>query len=156
MAGVDYLQCHRRSRWILLIVLALSCLSVCPATALSFLQPGRKGENKIVKIQVCQNKDCCKRYRGALSLPETFRDLMSPKVLRDEVVHFETTGCLSHCGKGPNVVVASSKDEITFNGVVDSVRAVQVLESSPLYLEVPTKLAAAAKVLEKAQKGECE
>jgi hypothetical protein len=104
-----------------------------------------------VRVQVCQNKDCCSRWRGqAASLSETLQDLLLP----DSTVEFESSGCLSLCGKGPNVRLTIGSEEIYLEGMEDATKAAAfVEEAAPDTLEVPSKLLAAVTVLEKAEKG---
>lgn len=88
---------------------------------------------KTCKIRVCHNKDCAKKGGGELLL-DTFRDLLpapldgsggaGPGVL------IESSGCLSRCGSGPNVLVENGKneDEKIYFGVNDPTTASAVLE----------------------------
>jgi len=98
-------------------------------------------------IQVCQNKDCCKRWRHHTPLPDVLTDLLG------NTVSIETTSCLSQCGKGPNLCVYNPKGEEVQLHMVDSPTvAVAVLEDT-LMRNIPSKLLAAVNVLEKAQTG---
>ncbi|KAL9180286.1 hypothetical protein ACHAXT_008256 [Thalassiosira profunda] len=76
-------------------------------------------------IKICHNKDCTKR-RGGEMLLTTFRDLLPPDT--SEVV-VESSGCLSQCGKGPNVccIDADGKEKLYF-GVDDATTASAVLD----------------------------
>ena len=98
-------------------------------------------------IQVCQNKDCCQRWRYRTPLPEVLSDLLP------NTVTVETTSCLSQCGNGPNICVKIGKGEEEQLGKIDNPTiAVALLEES-LELEVSSKLLAAANVMEKAMTG---
>jgi (2Fe-2S) ferredoxin len=108
-----------------------------------------------VRIQVCQNKDCCQRWKGkAASLPETLQDFY------DSSVSIETTSCLSQCGKGPNVCVSTAQTgDVYLTGLVDPTAAAVQLESILLemgddtLLQVPSKLLAAANCMNKVKEG---
>ena len=105
-------------------------------------------------VRTCQNKDCCKQwtltYQG---LPEVLQDLLTPEIAPR--VHVEGTGCLSLCGKGPNMELQSNQQSsaFTLNGMSGSMSLALELEER-LEIEVPSKLIAAVTVLEKAAKGE--
>eukprot|EP00977_Amphora_coffeiformis_P027316 scaffold34603_cov212-Amphora_coffeaeformis.AAC.9 len=119
--------------WIALLLL----LSAAPATrGLSF------------KIQVCQNKDCCRQWKHPQNLPETLQDLLPPDAAPVEV---EITGCLSQCGKGPNLVLHNSgaSSSQLVQGVVGPLQLADELQDY-MGIHVPSKLVAAATVMEKA------
>lgn len=97
-------------------------------------------------IQVCQNKDCCQRWRHQTPLPDVLTDLLQ------DAVTIETTSCLSQCGKGPNLSVRTAKGEEQLHKIDNPTVAVAVLEEA-LAVKVPSKLLAAVNVLEKAQTG---
>ena len=98
-------------------------------------------------IQVCQNKDCCQRWRHQTPLPDVLADLLG------DSVSVETTSCLSQCGKGPNLCVRNSKgEELQLQRIDSPTIAAAVLEES-LGQKIPSKLLAAVNVLEKAHKG---
>ena len=89
-------------------------------------------------IQVCQNKDCCKRYQGRIDLYQTIQDLnLDAKV--------ESSGCLSHCGQGPNIEI----DGQVVHEITNAATAAVQLELT-LGKAVPKLLLAAVQVLEKA------
>ncbi|CAB9507530.1 expressed unknown protein [Seminavis robusta] len=116
-------------------------------------------------IQVCQNKDCCKRYQQAhnsMDLVQTFRDLLAPSTItinssqQQQQPQFvvEASGCLSHCGSGPNVAIitpdgssSSNNQETVHNHVETPTSAAAILPVEPH----PTLLAAVT-VMEKAHK----
>ena len=103
-------------------------------------------------IQVCQNKDCCQRFEGqSMDLVRTLYDLLPPSSQAD--IDIEATGCLSQCGKGPNMSVKRPNEkELLVHGVRDATMAATELELSCSLTTHPTLLAA-VKVLEKAEKG---
>jgi NADH:ubiquinone oxidoreductase subunit E len=100
-----------------------------------------------VVIQVCQNKDCCQRWKLQTPLPDVLHDLLLLE--NSERVQMETTSCLGQCGKGPNVCV---NGEVYLRGLCDAVTVAAQLESL-ISIPVPSKLLAAVNVLEKAQTG---
>eukprot|EP00571_Detonula_confervacea_P012329 CAMPEP_0172300916 /NCGR_PEP_ID=MMETSP1058-20130122/2915_1 /TAXON_ID=83371 /ORGANISM="Detonula confervacea, Strain CCMP 353" /LENGTH=256 /DNA_ID=CAMNT_0013010863 /DNA_START=54 /DNA_END=824 /DNA_ORIENTATION=- len=82
-------------------------------------------------IKVCHNKDCTKKGGGE-PLLNTFRDLLpAPSLGESPRVSIESSGCLSQCGKGPNVAVAvgngNEEDKLYF-GVEDPTTASAVLD----------------------------
>ena len=89
-------------------------------------------------IQVCQNKDCCKRYQGRIDLFQTIQDLnhFDAKV--------ESSGCLSHCGQGPNIEI----DGQVVHEITNAATAAVQLELT-LGKAIPKLLLAAVQVLEK-------
>ena len=100
------------------------------------------------RIQVCQNKDCCRRWTLTAPLPETLHDLLPPNA---DSVEVETSGCLSQCGKGPNMCVKTREQGEYLQGITNpAMLAVQLEEIAG---KVPAKLLAAVNVMEKAQKG---
>ena len=132
-------------------------------------------------IQVCQNKDCRQRFEGSsgTDLVRTFQDLLPPSTYycyysSDDdkktnpadavaVVRVEPSGCLSQCGKGPNISVQVQQSSsphssspppppVLVHGIRDVNIAAAELELSCGVSVHPTLLAA-VKVLEKAEKG---
>ena len=109
--------------------------------------------NKHIKrIDVCQNKDCSRRFASnvqSVSLPQVIRDLLGEK--NDAVPEICTTGCLSQCDKGPNIqIVKTNGEEMFIQGIQDQVQAAAELQA--LGLEVHPKLLAAVTVLERVHK----
>ena len=80
--------------------------------------------NRNVLIKVCHHKDCVKRGGGERLL-NTFRDLTG----KSSCLTLESSGCLSQCGKGPNVFVIDSdgKEKLYFS-VDDPTTASAVLD----------------------------
>ncbi len=100
-----------------------------------------------VKIQVCQNKDCCRNFGSKTSssfynLPQVLQDLTSE-------VEVESTGCLSKCNKGPNMQIVQSSDIL--HRVNDHIQAAAALDS--IGIVIPVQNMAAIAVLEKATQG---
>jgi hypothetical protein len=89
-------------------------------------------------IQVCQNKDCCKRYQGRIDLFQTIHDLQLD-------AQVESSGCLSHCGQGPNIEI----DGQVVHEITNAATAAAQLELT-LGKPIPKLLLAAVQVLEKA------
>lgn len=122
-----------------LSVAVLSLLGLSWLTSVAALRPP--------SIQVCQNKDCCKRWRHHTPLPDVLSDLLG------STVSIETTSCLSQCGKGPNLCVQNQKgEEVQLHEIDSPTVAVAVLQDT-LQQKIPSKLLAAVNVLEKAYSG---
>lgn len=65
----------------------------------------------------------------------------------------ESSGCLSHCGKGPNILIQKGNgQELYYGDVVDAASAGAVLEMAT-DIPVHATLLAAANVMERASKG---
>ena len=93
------------------------------AVALSVSQ-----KNAHCVIKICHHKDCVKRG-GGKPLLNTFRDLLPGGSNSVPLVAIESSGCLSQCGKGPNVfaVGCDGKEKLYF-GVEDPTTASAVLD----------------------------
>jgi predicted metal-binding protein len=108
-----------------------------------------------VRIQVCQNKDCCRRFQGSASLVDTLHDLIPPGMVAAHTT-VESTSCLSRCDTGPNVCIQrdghSDNASIDLHGVENAAAAAMHLQTA-CAIDVPSKLVAAVQVMEKAQKG---
>lgn len=119
-----------------------------PPMRLPFLSVVSLSISTQLRIQVCQNTDCCKRWRLRTPLPDVISDLLG------DGATVETTSCLSQCGSGPNICVTSdSLGEVLLNGLKDANTAVAYLEEVVPDLNVPSRLLAAVNVLEKAHNG---
>ena len=81
--------------------------------------------NNNCRIKVCHNKDCVKKGGGE-RLVDIFHDLIPNEA---SGVTIESSGCLSQCGNGPNVLVEANgeKEKIYFD-VNDPTSASAVLE----------------------------
>jgi hypothetical protein len=105
-----------------------------------------------LQINVCQNKECFARFKGASSLPRILKDLSLPNA------SITATGCLSLCHKGPNIAVLRNPNDKTLvkekeyiHGLSDPMTVFLALESR-LGPMVP-KLKAAIQVMERGQTG---
>lgn len=97
-------------------------------------------------FKICQNKHCVKRYSPG-NLVEVMENLVETSN-----INIESSGCLSNCDHGPNMVLETKKkkgEEKVFNRVDDHHTAASILEQS-CDLEVPTMLIAACTVMGKA------
>lgn len=104
--------------------------------------------NNHCAIKVCHNKDCCKKGGGE-SLFNTFRALLPAG--ESNGVSIESSGCLSQCGKGPNVAVAVGEDDDKlYFGVTDAMEASAVLEVATGQ-DYPINLLLAATYISQAQ-----
>lgn len=121
-------------------------------------------QKRIHTIQVCQNKDCCQRFTGrASNLVQTLRQITyNPH----HVVTIESTGCLAHCDKGPNVRIicqlvpvagstttgTTTNDESVQHGIDSAHAAAAVLElvSGSEEFKIHPTFLAAWKVMEQA------
>jgi hypothetical protein len=129
----------------------------------------------IAKIQVCQNKHCCRRFRGQSTLPQILMDILSvttdqqgqqqhdddtEQTNNGRELYVESTGCLSLCDEGPNIKVFFDSDDNVHNapkdlllsGLLDSKTIIASLEQA-LQKTFPVKLKAAIQVLEDGQQG---
>ena len=110
-----------------------------------------QSDNKKIRVQVCQNKDCCQRFKGkAQNLLQTIKHLVPPDI------EVESSGCLSQCGKGPNICISTMNGEEKYYGdVADAASAGAVLEMAADISIHPT-LVAAVNVMERATKGKLQ
>jgi len=113
--------------------------------AFSLALPGGGNKQDLV-IQVCQNKDCCKRFEGTENLVRTLNHLVPPS--RNNDIKIESVGCLSKCGDGPNVQVNNQ----LYNDVRHVQSAAAILETACPDLKVPPTLIAASNVMERTHK----
>ena len=111
-------------------------------------------------VKICQNKDCRKRFSPRApdgSLVDVVRDLCPASSDDTNSIAVESSGCLSQCGKGPNVCVveiASGKERLSF-GVDSASTAAAILDVSCDY-DPPVDLILAADKISKAQIGKCQ
>eukprot|EP00547_Thalassionema_nitzschioides_P003410 CAMPEP_0194200182 /NCGR_PEP_ID=MMETSP0156-20130528/900_1 /TAXON_ID=33649 /ORGANISM="Thalassionema nitzschioides, Strain L26-B" /LENGTH=223 /DNA_ID=CAMNT_0038925149 /DNA_START=90 /DNA_END=761 /DNA_ORIENTATION=- len=99
------------------------------------------GVSGLNTIQVCQNKNCCRRFTGkAADLVQTLRQITTG-------YEIESTGCLSQCDNGPNICI----DGTVENGIDSAAVAAAVLEINKDTTIHPTFLAA-CQVMEKAER----
>jgi hypothetical protein len=104
-----------------------------------------------VRIQVCQNKDCCRRFQGSASLVDTLYDLIPPGIAASYST-VESAPCMSRCETGPNLCIEKDDANIDLQDVENAATAAFHLQTT-CDIDVPSKLIAAVKVMEKAQKG---
>ena len=98
-------------------------------------------------VKVCHNKDCCKKGGGA-ELLNTFRDLVPPD---NDQMEIESSGCLSQCGKGPNVcIVKNGHEEKLYHNIKDGIDASAVLDVVS-GVEFPIELLVAATKITQAE-----
>lgn len=119
-------------------------------TALSF---GTSSQKKSCVVKICHNKDCTKKGGGEL-LRTVFRDLIPPTSKTDHIqLNIESSGCLSQCGKGPNVCVASNNgnDEKMFFNIKDAIDASAVLDVAIPEANFPIELLVAASSIRQAE-----
>lgn len=116
------MNAHRRPTALLAVGIVFNILTFTSSLSV----PPTKGA---CKIKICHNKDCTKKGGGE-SLLNTFRDLIPASTSEDgNGVIIESSGCLSQCGNGPNVmIVHNDKEERVFFGVEDATTASAVLE----------------------------
>ena len=81
-----------------------------------------------------------------MSLVQTLNDLTPPDAV--DQIDIEPTGCLSNCGKGPNICIGDT----IVHGVVNAASAAAELDLSDHLSTHPTLLAA-VNVMEKAELG---
>jgi hypothetical protein len=132
--------------WIIFWLASFSC-----GNAAAFTVPFMAAE-RVAEIQVCQNKDCCKRWQQSYpstTLPDILRDLLEPSRLVD----VKTTGCLSQCDKGPNIVFKARGKQKLVQGLDSISLLIEALEKEFGKGIVPPKLIAACRVLGKAHEG---
>lgn len=117
---------------------------------LSFGRSGGGGNNN-PRVQICQNKHCCQQWPHQQDLPNTLLDLLPP----DVDVDIEVTGCLSECGKGPNMIFLLHKKDrssVLLHAMNGPMHVAGELEDH-FGIRVPSKLVAAVTVMDKASKG---
>ena len=105
-------------------------------------------------VKICHNKDCTKKGGGE-TLLNTFRDLIPGESNSvDPGITIERSGCLSQCGKGPNVVViGDDNEEKLYFGVEDPTTASAVLDVATGE-EYPINLLVAATYIVQAEHGQ--
>lgn len=118
----------KRTRSRLLFVASAFSPLLTPTTSFGWPSPPPPTTTKKCVIKVCHNKDCCKKGGGE-ALLETFRDLIPPPSPGEASIAIESSGCLSQCGKGPNVLVVHNDDsEKMYFGVEDPMSASAVID----------------------------
>lgn len=146
-------QSKRKAQIGLSSILILSIFTSPPTThGLS------SSSNPSKKVQICQNKDCCKsfpaKYDGGLY--QAMRDLLPNQQLRNEI-SIEKSGCLSQCNRGPNVNIVNKENEERSErmfGRIDGILAGAVALDVGLGIDCPGELMAALESMASAHQGE--
>lgn len=130
---------------------------------------------RMTVVQVCQNKDCCRRFQSlSSSLVQVLQDLTNTTTTATTTtaersttttspssspsssvigVRIEATGCRSQCDLGPNVQI--NHDQI-ISGILSPLHAVALLQgAADGSLTFAPSFINAVMALEKAQAGEC-
>ena len=130
------------------LLLILPLLLLLPSAS-SF---GTSPKKKCV-IKICHNKDCTKKGGGE-RLRNVFKDLIPPASTNDDIqLDIERSGCLSQCGKGPNVCVGKNNgsDEQMFFNIKDALDASAVLDVAITEAQFPIELLVAASTIHEAE-----
>lgn len=139
--------------------LVVAALMTCPPQVILSFSASPDRQRHVVKV--CQNKDCRTRYAPRSpdgSLVQTLQDLLLPsnddKLSPSSHIEIESSGCLSQCGKGPNICVETQGGkERLFFGVDSASTAAAILDVACDY-DPPVNLIIAADKIFKAQTGE--
>ena len=115
---------HTSLAWVLILLLSTNVRIV-------------KSLSQPVRVRVCQNKHCKKRYAN-------LKQCISQLLPEAEV---ESSGCLSHCNEGPNIEVENRGRATVLNGIQDVTTAAVLLEQN-MEMSIPKILLAASKILE--------
>ena len=137
-------------------LIANSSPSLPPTFVLAFSDKSTPSSPQHI-VKICQNKDCRKRFSPRApdgSLVDTIQDLLPSS---SDDIAIESSGCLSQCGKGPNmcVVEPSTGKERLFFGVDSASTAAAILDVACDY-DPPVDLILAADKISKAQIGKCQ
>lgn len=104
------------------------------------------------QIQVCQSKDCMKQFSSTNydgNLIQMLTDLLPPGEAAK--IKIESCGCLSNCGRGPNVLVRHDNNERVFNGVQDVQTAAAILDVG-VGIDCPIEIMVAIDMMTKVSK----
>lgn len=93
--------------------------------------------SQLVRVRVCQNKHCKKRFPN---LKQCVKQLIPE-------AEVESAGCLSRCNEGPNIEVERGGCATILNGIQDVTIAAVLLEEIT-ETSTPKILLAASKLLE--------
>ena len=156
-----YISSTSRSKTVTKIIfsLVLHVYLCCLSSGVWSLSSTPPATTKTI-IQICQNKDCCRRYKGSMDLVQTMNILLPPPNSNESAnscIEIKSSSCLSHCDKGPNIVFKklNGSKEIasnTINGVEDVTMAAVQLELETGQPPLPILLAA-ARLMDKTSKG---
>ena len=104
-------------------------------------------------IQVCENKNCVKQFptsaAGGDGLIQLFSDLIHP--MANHIV-LQSSGCLSQCGRGPNVCITTNPKSNIYFGVKDAYIVGDLLKDE-CNIEISPILLAAVDVMAQANRG---
>lgn len=103
-------------------------------------------------IKVCENKNCLKQFPVAAGVDGIFQvlsDLIHPQASN---IVLQSSGCLSQCGRGPNICVTSKQKSSIFFGVKDAYIASSLLKDE-CNIEISPLLLAAVDLMSQANRG---
>jgi predicted metal-binding protein len=105
-------------------------------------------------ISVCQNKDCCQRFTlKSATLGQTLDHLLHHgQRPQHEEVQVKATGCLGHCGQGPNIQIDGANHRHRIVSRLDTTEAAAVALKGLDFVVHPTLLAA-TNVMERSSRG---
>lgn len=144
---------------ILVLIISSPCHSFCYSLSSTYNNRSTN-TNKNYIIKVCQSKTCIQQYQGGgyvafrRPLARVIQDLIPPSTMlvQDMRIHIESSGCLSQCGYGPNLVVVQENNEMLYN-YIDSPQSAAVILHNICGIQVPKILLAASDVMRKAELG---
>ena len=108
-------------------------------------------------VRVCTNRDC-RQAGGGPPLVSAFRSLLPPQSDTDDDglnLLIEPSGCLSQCGRGPNVSCSSGGgggDDRLFTGVADVTTASAILDIVAPDIDFPIGLLVATSKISESQR----
>lgn len=102
------------------------------------------------KFKVCHNKHCVK-MGGGENLLFKLENLVGNEAVHPFGIELESSGCISECGKGPNVKVNSNAGSLVFRGIQDVDAAADMLKNS-MSFSVPPLIIAACNIMERVDK----
>lgn len=109
-------------------------------------------------VRVCTNRDC-RQAGGGPPLVSAFRSLLPPQTDKDDdglTLSIEPSGCLSQCGRGPNVSFSTNGggggDGRLFTGVADVTTASAILDVVAPDIDFPIGLLVATSKIRESQR----
>lgn len=132
--------------------------TVTDQTVSSLQQVVSSSSSSPTTINVCQNKACCQRWKLKTPLPDVLHDIIvsNENYNNKKRIVIETSSCLGHCDKGPNLRISNpfnnENEDIYVHGIIDVISLITQLDET-VSITVPSKLLAAVTVFEKAQTG---
>ncbi len=109
------------------------------------------------QIKVCQSKDCMKQFSSTNydgNLIQMLTDLLPPgesASSNSSKIKIESCGCLSNCGRGPNVLIRHDNNERVFNGVQD-IQTVAAILDVGVGIDCPIEIMVAIDMITKVNK----